>query len=246
MLSLVQKNTGKTCTSHPEHELKLKKYEKPYICNGCKEHGVGQRYRCEECGYELHEDCMFTTPTKSRKLFKNSTFKFYKQHPRKSNDKRYCVACGKRVKGFVYHCPEIDKDLHPCCSNLKDKLEIKGVNYRLRETKSKCLRCNQKKIKDSKIKGWSYVSKRGKYNIHVYCAMEMLVEGWKDGTANDNDCLALENLDLRSIQGHSNRNRGRGKKYLKIGKIFLEAIISILTGDPITPGIALFELVLQK
>ena len=253
MLSLVQITTkmGKTHPSHPEHELKLKNYKKPYTCDGCKEHGIGKRYRCEPCNYDLHEACMFTstTPTKSHDFFGKSTFKFYEQHPGKSNNREtYCDACGKRIKGFVYHCPEIDKDLHPRCSNLKDKLEIEGVKLRLRKTESKCSRCNQKKIKDSwsKIKEWSYVSECGTYNIHVYCAMEMVEEAWKDGTANDNDCLALENLDVRSIQGHSNRNRRRVNKYLRIGKIILETIISVIVGDPITLAIGLVELLLQK
>ena len=242
MLSLVQKATkkGKTCTSHPEYELKLKNYDKPYICSGCKEHGFGKRYRCEECDYELHKDCMFTTPTTSHQFFRNSTFKFYEQPPSKCNNiycddcKRYCDACGKHVKGFVYHCPKTGMDMHPCCCNLKNELEIDGIKFRLRETVSKCSWCNQTKIKDSlsKIKGWSCVSECDTYNFHVYCAMEMVVEGWKDGTANDHDCLALENLDLRSIQSHLNRNRGRGNKYLRIVKIFLRTIISILIGDP--------------
>ena len=242
MLSLVQKATkkGKTCTSHPEYELKLKNYDKPYICSGCKEHGFGKRYRCEECDYELHKDCMFTTPTTSHQFFRNSTFKFYEQPPSKCNNlycddcKRYCDACGKHVKGFVYHCPKTGMDMHPCCCNLKNELEIDGVKFRLRETLSKCSWCNQTKIKDgwSKIKGWSYVSECNTYNFHVYCTMEMVFEGWKHGTAKDNDCLALENLELRSIQGHLNRNRGRGTKYLRMAKIFLKTIISILIGDP--------------
>ena len=232
MLSLVQKNTGKTCTSHPEHELKLKNYKKPYICNGCKGHGIGERYRCEECDYELHKDCMVTTTPNSHDFFGESTFKFYKQHPGKSNGpKIYCDACGKRVKGFVYHCPKTNKDLHPCCHKLKKKLEIDGVKFCLRETVSKCSWCKQNKDSLSKIKGWSYVSECGKHNIHVDCFMEVLVEGWKDGTANDNDCSALKILDLRSIQVTLNRNSGKGTKYLRIGKIFLKRITGILLGD---------------
>ncbi|GMY08567.1 putative nucleoredoxin 1 [Fagus crenata] len=237
---------GNTHPSHPEHKLKPKNYKKPYTCDGCKEHGIGKRYRCEPCNYDLHKACMFTstTPTKSHDLFGKSTFKFYEQHPGKSNNRKiYCNACGKRVKGFVYHCPKTDKNLHPCCSNLEDKLEIERVKFRLRKTESKCSWCDQIKDGLSKIKGWSYVSECGKHNIHVYCFMEMRVERWKDGTANDNDCSALKNLDLRSIQGHLNRNLGRGKKYMRIGKIFLKTII--LLGDP-TIGLAtvLLELLL--
>uniref|UniRef100_A0A2N9GE35 Phorbol-ester/DAG-type domain-containing protein n=1 Tax=Fagus sylvatica TaxID=28930 RepID=A0A2N9GE35_FAGSY len=94
-------NMGKTHTSHPEHELELKNYRKPYTCDGCKGHGFGKRYRCEQCDYDLHEDCMFTTPTTSHKFFRNSTFKFYEQPPRKCN-KQYCDAEAAPRVGLEY------------------------------------------------------------------------------------------------------------------------------------------------
>uniref|UniRef100_A0A2N9FQ28 Phorbol-ester/DAG-type domain-containing protein n=1 Tax=Fagus sylvatica TaxID=28930 RepID=A0A2N9FQ28_FAGSY len=83
---------GKTHTSHPEHELELKNYRKPYTCDGCKGHGFGKRYRCEQCDYDLHEDCMFTTPTTSHKFFRNSTFKFYEQPPRNATSNIATIA----------------------------------------------------------------------------------------------------------------------------------------------------------
>lgn len=252
----IRTNMGKTHSSHPEHELELKNYQKPYTCNGCKEQGVGKRYRCEECDYDLHEDCMFNKSTTTHEFFKEFTFKFYDKPPPRKCDKiycnkciRYCNACGKHVKGFVYHCDEDenDWDLHPCCRNLKNELKIEGVKFHLGETVSKCSWCNQTKIKDgwSKIKGWSYVSECDKYHFHVYCAMEMVIEGWKNGTANSNDCLALENLEL-PIQRQLNRNSGRGNKYWRIAKVFLKTIVSILLGDPtITLGSLLVDLVIK-
>uniref|UniRef100_A0A5B7BVG5 Phorbol-ester/DAG-type domain-containing protein n=1 Tax=Davidia involucrata TaxID=16924 RepID=A0A5B7BVG5_DAVIN len=76
--------------SHPEHELELKNYEKPYKCDGCKEQGFGSRYRCEVCNYDLHEDCMQNDPTTSHKFFKGCTFKFFLQRlPRKCNKPYY-------------------------------------------------------------------------------------------------------------------------------------------------------------
>jgi hypothetical protein len=60
-----------------EHELELKNYQKPYKCDGCKAHGYGSRYRCELCDFDLHEECMFTSPkltmSSSRNPPSNST-----------------------------------------------------------------------------------------------------------------------------------------------------------------------------
>ena len=95
---------GKTHSSHPEHELELKNYQKPYICDGCKEDGFGKRYRCEECDYDLHEDCMFNKSTTTHKFFKESTFKFYDKPPRKC-DKINCNDC----KDIVMHVGNTSK-----------------------------------------------------------------------------------------------------------------------------------------
>lgn len=58
-----KKVTKKTHFSHPEQELKLSNYQKPYRCDGCKEQGYGSRYRCELCNFDLHKECMFPSVT---------------------------------------------------------------------------------------------------------------------------------------------------------------------------------------
>ncbi|KAK1571965.1 hypothetical protein Q3G72_025529 [Acer saccharum] len=67
--------------------------------------------------FDLHEDCMFPKLTIHHALFKNSTFKFFSQSPG-GHRERYCDACGKHVRGFMYHCEEQGWDLHPSCVNL--------------------------------------------------------------------------------------------------------------------------------
>ena len=224
---------NRTCPK--KHELKL--YNNPnkkcYICNGCKEYGSnGVRYRCENCDYDLHKDCMFSKPITTHEIFKDFVFKFYEQPPPSElygkRTKRYCNACGKHVKGFIYHCPEKDLDLHPCCLNLMKEFQIDQVKFHLGGTKSKCIFCNQ--IESSGIEVWSYVSECGTYNVHVSCIRELIVEELENGTT---DILALKNLGL-PIQRRLKRNGGIGKMCLKILKIFLKTIISILLGDPIT------------
>ena len=79
---LASMERNRTCPK--KHELKLNDNpnKKCYICNGCKEYGSnGMRYRCEDCNYDLHKDCMFSKPTTTHGIFKDFVFKFYEQPP---------------------------------------------------------------------------------------------------------------------------------------------------------------------
>ena len=108
------------------------------------------------------------------------------------------------------------------------EFQIDKVKFHLGGTRSKCIFCNQ--IESLGIEVWSYVSKCGEYNVHVSCIRELIVEELENGKT---DILALKNLGL-PIQQRLKRNGGMGKMCLKILKIFLKTIISILLGDLIT------------
>ncbi|KAK2633715.1 hypothetical protein Ddye_028507 [Dipteronia dyeriana] len=56
LLLLFSRSQVKIHPSHSDQELELKSYGKVYICNGCKELGIGSRYRCKQCDFDLHED----------------------------------------------------------------------------------------------------------------------------------------------------------------------------------------------
>ncbi|XP_044460460.1 uncharacterized protein LOC123192056 [Mangifera indica] len=227
---------GKIHPSHPDHELQLKCFEKPYTCDGCKQRGIGSRYRCDLCNFELHEECMFASPTAHHDFFKNSDFKFLYQPPGQEyfrEDYRYCDACGQTVKGFVYHNEKNGWDLHPCCQKLPCKVPIDGVRFELcKKVLSKCHWCNKKKPDGSvsKIRGWSYVSKCNKYHIHVNCFKEMVLEGWENRACQDDCSLTLQNLEL-PLQ-RKNRNQRNGNKFSMMVKIFFKTIAAILLGDP--------------
>ncbi|KAL6326829.1 hypothetical protein AAG906_011006 [Vitis piasezkii] len=211
-------------TSHPQHPLDLKNYQKPYICDGCKEQGFGSRYRCELCNYDLHADCAFTDSTTSHKFFKACTFKFLDQRPGK------------------------------CCnSHCKDCMRyyIDGIKFHLRGTvSSKCIWCNQRNPPGSVsgIRGWSYVSKCKNYRFHVYCATEMVNQVWKNGGSKDsNECLSIENVKL-PLPVSLNRSGGSGSNsFMRIVKVFLKTIAGILLGDPTITLTSLFvELVFKE
>lgn len=43
---------------HPQHrQLKLEYTEVPFYCDGCKEAGIGFKYKCQQCDLELHKAC---------------------------------------------------------------------------------------------------------------------------------------------------------------------------------------------
>ncbi|KAH7548100.1 hypothetical protein JRO89_XS14G0067000 [Xanthoceras sorbifolium] len=126
--------------------------------------------------------------------------------------------------------------------NLPNKLKVDDVKFRLHDkVLKKCFWCNRRRLKGSVsgIRGWSYVSKCGKYHFHVNCATEMAHEGWRNesysnnnNNNNDSDSLALENLEL-PIQGRLRRcGGGRGSKFIRIVKMFFNAFVGILLGDP--------------
>ncbi|GAY45220.1 hypothetical protein CUMW_087890 [Citrus unshiu] len=112
-------------TSHQAHDLQLKNHKTLSKCNGCKRPAFGLMYRCELCNFNLHIPCMFIDrkPTAKHEFFGNSTFKLLPTLGACSTKdcidcNKHCHACGRPADGFVYHCEEKGRNLHPCCFNL--------------------------------------------------------------------------------------------------------------------------------
>ncbi|XP_057505724.1 uncharacterized protein LOC130789018 [Actinidia eriantha] len=227
------------------HNLELKPKNKLFTCNGCKEEGIGPRYRCDPCDYDFHKECKSPKETTTHQLFKGSTFKYLSKP---GINIRICDACGCEIKGCSYHCEAKNLDMHPCCSNLKGKLCNEGTDFILRnEVKYRCLWCNKKKpdgIGKTRVPGWSYVSKEKRICCHVHCMWPMVFEVWKKGgfhSTNDDDdtlidddnlTMALQKIDLKVMANSNGNGGGRRVEILKSIGIFLRAIIGILFGDP--------------
>ncbi|KAK1396268.1 Phorbol-ester/DAG-type domain-containing protein [Heracleum sosnowskyi] len=221
--------------SHPEHELVLRNFKKPYHCDGCKQQGFGPRYRCESsnCDYVLHESCMFNSQSATHDFYSDCTFKF-SYEPRSCGT--WCDACGRNINGFVYHCADKELDFHPCCLNLKNKLVIDdGVKFKLNDkVTSKCIWCKRKSLKGKSEGGWSYTSKCNQYHFHVHCITELIQESWKRGDYENEttSILSLKDPELRLRRSSNGGSWSRGGKYWKIVKLFMTAVVSILLGDP--------------
>ncbi|KAK7856864.1 hypothetical protein CFP56_020927, partial [Quercus suber] len=211
----------RTHSGYSGHKFERKNYEKPYWCDGCKEQGYGSRYK--RGNVELHRECLFPSPTTSHECFQGYHFKFLKKTP--GEKERCCDACGMDVKGFVYHCEARGWDLHPCCRNLKNEMEIDGVKFQLccnKVPKKKCLFCKKKELPNGfpGIPGWSYVSKTesDKYHFHVYCSIKWVIDSWKDIEQQDNR-LTLNNLALTELKADSIERDGKDLKYWRIAML---------------------------
>lgn len=159
--------------SHPQHKLKFEYTEIPFKCDGCKEVGIGSKYKCSTCDYDLHMHCAIPSASIIHPFYTKCSFQFMARPP--GHVARYCNACQKDVSGFVYHCNSCGFDLHPCCAKLPMMLDDGEVKlYLYRKVSSACHKCGRKG------RSWSYRSTCKKYNLHVACVKEMLVESWHD------------------------------------------------------------------
>lgn len=87
--------------SHSQHKLKFEYLESAFKCDGCKEAGIGSRYKCGAgtCDFDLHTHCAVPSPVISHPFYPKCSFRFLSRPP--GDAPRYCNACEKDVTGFV-------------------------------------------------------------------------------------------------------------------------------------------------
>ncbi|KAH7518227.1 protein VACUOLELESS GAMETOPHYTES [Ziziphus jujuba] len=223
--------------SHPihprnNHKLKLEYTEVPFNCDGCKEAGIGLKYKCQLCEFDLHKSCAMAAPSLTHKFYNKCVFQLLYRPP--GEIRRYCDACRKDVQGFVYHCRRCGFDLHPCCANLPQVLDDGECHLRLcMKLSSSCHRCG------GKGPGWAYRSECNSYNLHVSCVKELLVESWQAMYLNV-DKNKVRELQTRipslrgTLQNHHGGGGGRGRmrKCCEIAGGAVRIIVSAILGDP--------------
>ncbi|KAK1570658.1 hypothetical protein Q3G72_005365 [Acer saccharum] len=102
---------------HP-HNLERKIYYNQYGCDGCRGSGFGLRsFKCEQCDFDLHDECAHVKQTTTHDFYKENIFKFFPQ-PTDHHSKIHCAVCGYSVQGFVFYCEELELCIHPCCHSL--------------------------------------------------------------------------------------------------------------------------------
>ncbi|KAK4258701.1 hypothetical protein QN277_005122 [Acacia crassicarpa] len=218
--------------THPEHKLKFEYSEFPFKCDGCNEVGIGSRYKCSICDYDLHVHCAVPSPSICHAFYKKCSFQFLTVPP--GDLPRYCNACDKDVSGFVYHCRSCGYDLHPCCAKLPMVLDDGEIKlYLYRKARSACHRCGRKG------RSWSYRSECKKYSLHVACVREMIVESWYEIYREGNKGKGLGMMriprlknTLQSSHGSGGRSKGKLRKCCEIAGLAVQFVISAVLGDP--------------
>lgn len=209
--------------AHPQHRrLKIEYCEAPFKCDGCKEAGIGLKYKCQQCDFDLHKACAVAPPSFVHPFYPKCEFEFHYQPP--GPERRRCDACQKDVLGFTYHCKRCDFDLHPCCANLPRVLDDGEKNiYLCLKLAYPCHHCGRKGS------GWSYKSECKTYNLHVSCVKELLLESWQ-ATYFNVDKNKLRNLQtsIPSLKGASRR----GGNMSRMAGVAIRAIASAVLGDP--------------
>ncbi|KAM0953311.1 putative chromatin regulator PHD family [Dioscorea sansibarensis] len=226
---------------HPEHKLNPENKESPYTCYGCREIGFFTRYTCSEpsCNFYLHKDCVSPPDTTTHHFFPDCNFVFLTS----GKPGRYCDACGRDIKGYVYHCFTCGNDLHPCCASLPRFNEDVEITMELKKkVSSKCNFCGKKEVRKG-ARTWSYVSKCKEYNFHISCVKEMMLENWeKEFLNNSNDRekgLQIErkapSLQIK-LSKNSKDKKGAGgfTKFMKMVKLAIGFIVAAVVGDPTT------------
>lgn len=216
--------------SHLKHKLKMEYTETPFSCDGCKEAGIGLKYRCDLCDFDLHKNCAVASSGITHPFYKKCEFRFYDKCP--GSAMRLCDACGKDVLGFVYHCDRCGFDLHPCCANLPFTLDDGERNlYLCTKLSHSCHFCGLKGI------GWSYRSECKNYNLHVACVKELLVESWQAMYLNiDKNKMRDMQTRIPSLKETLvNRHKVKGGKVRRCCQIAggaIRIIVSAILGDP--------------
>ncbi|XP_044488795.1 uncharacterized protein LOC123213425 isoform X2 [Mangifera indica] len=145
---------------------------------------------------------------------------------------RYCNACERDVNGFVYHCKSCGFDLHPCCAKLPMVLDDGEVKlYLYRKVSSSCHKCGRKG------RSWSYRSTCKKYNLHVACVKDMLVESWHELYYGHGKIRRLETRipSLKNtLQTHHKKRKGKVQKCCELAGLAVQFVISAVLGDPTT------------
>ncbi|RWW48085.1 hypothetical protein BHE74_00045873 [Ensete ventricosum] len=92
--------------SHPQHPLLQISLPYLFTCMGCKEYGAGRRFRCQTCGFDLHDFCALAPPALHNHPFhhKHQLVFFMKPAVATGDPSTVCSVCQRKRSGRVYRC----------------------------------------------------------------------------------------------------------------------------------------------
>ncbi|KAK1563009.1 hypothetical protein Q3G72_020736 [Acer saccharum] len=158
--------------THPGHQLSEVFENQEYLCDGCKTHGIGTRYRCNACDFDLHEHCGTCPMTLSTFLHPQHQLQLVVRKPQGTRQiERICDVCGDHVEGLFYRCKLCEFDVHPLCTQLpQDVGHVLHPQHPLRLQQAPsgylCMVCQ------SECTGWRYrCAVCNCIDIHVGCVL---------------------------------------------------------------------------
>ncbi|KAJ0250162.1 hypothetical protein HA466_0143470 [Hirschfeldia incana] len=87
-----------------------------YTCDGCKLHGHGKTYRCNDCDYDLHEYCATCPPTLVNTWHAPDHELSLFTGPAHTTE-RVCYFCRFYIEGMFYKCMHCSFESHPLCTH---------------------------------------------------------------------------------------------------------------------------------
>ncbi|KAJ1291829.1 hypothetical protein BS78_02G346800 [Paspalum vaginatum] len=104
---------------HPEHLLAKYHYSEAsmFSCAACELIVTGSGYSCDECNFNIHEECFTGLPTSITIPQHRHQLSLCRLCPGAS---RSCDVCGvtSHAGRYVYHCAMCDYNVHPRCRSL--------------------------------------------------------------------------------------------------------------------------------
>ncbi|XP_042493596.1 uncharacterized protein LOC122073129 [Macadamia integrifolia] len=166
--------------SHPQHTLLQITLPSLFTCMGCKEFGAGNRFKCLQCDFELHEFCAMAPPSlKSHSLHSQHSLIFFTKPVKGGNLRSSCDVCSKSIKGYAFRCSTCNFSMHPCCAQLSWEM-----NFPVHAHNLKLLSSTMSATGDSDF--FCYECKRKRsgrvyrcgvcdhYHLHAVCAKNMV------------------------------------------------------------------------
>ncbi|XP_010675468.2 protein VACUOLELESS GAMETOPHYTES [Beta vulgaris subsp. vulgaris] len=162
--------------THLHHPLKKISEEKEFKCDGCERLGIGQRYQCQECSFNLHTHCGHCPADLTSFMHpKHRLHLALVQRARAtfSND-HTCEVCGESVGGLFYQCKRCQIYVHPLCSQLPQYVHyVADVGHSLelqhQEQSSSCTVCGVQ------CNHWYYKCGMCPVVLHIDCLLSMLL-----------------------------------------------------------------------
>lgn len=139
--------------------------------------GIGHRYQCRECGFNLHLHCGHCPTDLSSFMHPQHRLQLtLVQRSRATfSNERACEVCGQTIGGLFYKCKRCQVYIHPLCSQLPQYVcYIDDAEHNLELQKPEqangcCAVCGEQ------CRSWHYKCGSSAVSLHIECLMAPLV-----------------------------------------------------------------------